>query len=47
MSPIDFIVDALPVLGVADDAMVFKIVLDTIRNDLESYSTWKASQPAV
>lgn len=46
LSPVDFIVDTFPVLGVADDAMVFKIVLDTIKNDLESYKTWKASQSA-
>lgn len=46
LSPVDFIVDTFPVLGVADDAMVFKIVLDTIKNDLESYNQWKESQPA-
>ena len=46
LSPVDFIVDTFPVLGVADDAMVFKIVLDTIKNDLQSYKTWKASQEA-
>jgi uncharacterized membrane protein YkvA (DUF1232 family) len=46
LSPIDFIVDTFPILGVADDAMVFKIVLDTIKNDLESYKTWKDSQTA-
>lgn len=46
LSPLDFIVDTFPVLGVADDAMVFKIVLDTIKNDLESYNQWKESQSA-
>ena len=46
LCPTDFIVDSLPVLGVADDAMVLKIVLDTIKNDLESYKAWKASQSA-
>ena len=34
------------VLGVADDAMVFKIVLDTIKNDLASYKSWKETQNA-
>ena len=46
LSPVDFILDTFPVLGVADDAMVLKIVLDTIKNDLESYNQWKESQPA-
>ena len=46
LSPVDFIVDTFPVLGVADDAMVFKIVLDTIKNDLASYKTWKETQNA-
>ena len=46
LSPVDFIVDSFPVLGVADDAMVFKIVLDTIKNDLESYNIWKETQNA-
>lgn len=44
LCPTDFIIDSFPVLGVADDAMIFKIVLDTIKNDLESYNNWKASQ---
>ena len=46
LSPVDFIVDTFPVLGVADDAMVFKIVLDTTKNDLASYKTWKENQNA-
>lgn len=46
LSPVDFIVDTFPVLGVADDAMVFKIVLDTIKNDLASYKSWKETQEA-
>lgn len=46
LSPVDFIVDTFPVLGVADDAMVFKIVLDTIKNDLASYKIWKETQNA-
>ena len=46
LSPVDFIVDTFPVLGVADDAMVFKIVLDTIKNDLALYKTWKETQEA-
>ena len=46
LNPVDFIVDTFPVLGVADDAMVFKIVLDTIKNDLASYKTWKETQNA-
>lgn len=46
LSPVDFIVDTFPVLGVADDAMVFKIVLDTIKNDLASYKSWEETQEA-
>lgn len=46
LNPMDFLVDTFPILGIADDAMVFKIVLDTVKNDLDSYNSWKASQTA-
>lgn len=44
LNPMDFLVDSFPVLGVADDAMILKIVLDTVKNDMESYKSWKESQ---
>ncbi len=46
LNPMDFLVDTFPVLGVADDAMILKIVLDTVKNDMESYKSWKESQVA-
>lgn len=46
LNPMDFLVDTFPVLGVADDAMILKIVLDTVKNDMESYKSWKESQTA-
>lgn len=47
VSPIDILCDTIPFLGVLDDALILKIVLDTIKNDLESYSSWKEIQDAV
>lgn len=46
LNPMDFLVDTFPILGVADDAMILKIVLDTVKNDVETYKEWKESQAA-
>lgn len=44
VSPVDILCDTIPILGVLDDAAILKIVLDTIKNDLESYTSWKEMQ---
>ncbi len=44
VSPYDLIFDRLPFIGVLDDAAVLNILLDTIKNDLETYSSWKKDQ---
>lgn len=44
VSPVDILSDTIPILGVLDDALVVKGVLDTIKNDLESYKSWKEMQ---
>lgn len=47
LSPVDILCDKIPILGVLDDAAIIKLVLDTIKNDLETYSFWKETQEAV
>ncbi len=46
VSPVDILCDTIPILGILDDAAILKIVLNTIRNDLESYTSWKENQEA-
>ena len=47
VSPIDILPDAIPLAGLVDDAAILKIVLDTIRNDIDTYATWKETQEAL
>lgn len=47
VSPFDILHDAIPIIGVLDDVAILKAVLNTIKNDLESYSSWKEIQDAV
>jgi uncharacterized membrane protein YkvA (DUF1232 family) len=44
ISPLDILPDVIPALGVTDDAAMIFLVLDTLRNDLENYDSWKKSQ---
>lgn len=44
VSPVDILCDTIPILGVIDDAAILKIVLDTIKNDLKTYTSWKEIQ---
>ncbi len=45
--PVDILSDTIPVIGILDDALILKAVLSTIKNDLESYVSWKKIQEAV
>lgn len=40
VSPIDFIPDVIPVIGIIDDLVVLKIVLSVISSDLDDYWEW-------
>lgn len=44
VSPIDLLPDAIPLAGFIDDACILKVVIDTIKNDLESYTSWKKTR---
>lgn len=46
VAPFDLLHDAIPIIGVLDDVVILKAVLNTIKNDLESYTAWKESQEA-
>jgi len=44
VSPIDIIPDVIPVVGYLDDALVIKLALDFIGDDLMKYKKWQAAQ---
>ncbi len=44
VSPIDLVFDHIPLIGLLDDAAVLNILLQTIKNDLETYNSWKKDQ---
>jgi len=44
LSPIDLIPDFIPVIGLADDAMVVALCLKLIYEDLEKYKKFKKNQ---
>jgi uncharacterized membrane protein YkvA (DUF1232 family) len=44
LSPIDAILDAIPVLGLLDDAVVLGWVLRQVRSELESFRDWEGQR---
>ena len=46
LNPLDLIPDALPVVGVIDDAAVVSLVLVLLEQDLQAYRTWRADRGA-
>lgn len=44
VSPIDLIPDAIPVIGLIDDAAVIAFVVAQIRADLDDFLVWEISQ---
>ena len=44
LSPIDLIPDAIPVVGIIDDAFVLKLIYDAINDEIEN---WKSKRTAV
>jgi uncharacterized membrane protein YkvA (DUF1232 family) len=45
LSPIDAILDGIPVLGLIDDAMVLAWVVSEVRAELSDFRSWEASEP--
>lgn len=41
VSPVDLIPDAIPVIGLVDDAAVVAACLNFVNSDLEEYSNWR------
>lgn len=41
LSPIDFIPDSIPVIGLIDDAAVILFAVDSAHNDINDYRQWK------
>ncbi len=44
LSPVDFIPDAIPGLGLVDDAFVVSLCLRLLREDLERFRAWRAGR---
>ncbi len=40
ISPVDIVLDAIPFLGVADDAAVTAVVWSTLQDDIKKYLEW-------
>lgn len=40
-SPLDFVPDVLPILGLVDDALVALVCLSLVEKDLRAYEEWK------
>lgn len=45
LSPVDFIPDAIPGLGLVDDAFVVSLCLRLLREDLERFRAWRTAKP--
>ena len=45
LSPIDLIPDAIPVIGLLDDALVVRFTLGAIQSDLRAFCEWKGYDP--
>lgn len=43
VSPIDFIPDVIPIVGLVDDAIVAGFVLKMVRDDLDAFMEWELS----
>ena len=44
LSPIDLILDFIPIIGFLDDAIVIGLAIKLAQPDLEKYRAWKASR---
>ena len=47
LSPIDLILDFIPLIGFLDDAIVIGLAIKLAQPDLAKYRTWKASRKEV
>jgi uncharacterized membrane protein YkvA (DUF1232 family) len=42
--PLDFILDAIPVLGYVDDAAVFGVLLAAAKRDVDKFLEWEGQE---
>jgi len=43
LNPLDLIPEALPIIGVIDDTLVFGVFLALLSRDVKKYLLWKSS----
>ena len=43
VNPLDLIPDAIPVIGLLDDALVVAFVLKSVKDDLDAFMEWEAA----
>ncbi len=41
LNPFDIVPDILPIMGFADDAVLFAAIFKSLKSDLEKYALWK------
>jgi len=41
LSPLDFLPDVIPLVGIVDDALVMVVCLKLVEKDLRAYETWR------
>jgi len=47
VSPLDFIPDVIPVIGLVDDAFMLGLVVKFIGDDLDKYRRWRDGKPPI
>lgn len=46
-SPVDIILDAIPIIGLVDDAAIVALCIKATENDVKKYKIWKETSAAL